>query len=227
MKLLPDPVSYWVGGIIGLLGVTLVAYGYFGLTTAGRVCPKWNAEFLHRAILEVASGSKLRILQTSIPDVTRLIGVLEELLIQKKNPVRLHLLLLDHAQAAAVLAARVELRVEKADSHTQEVKTNIEQFVALKQRVDAAWAESMNGAKLDLQIRLYTFLPFGSVFQIGRECIISGLFWNWTSSINGPMIVVTDNNSNTWKYFEQQIDVGWRSARQVQPLLTPEKVSVP
>lgn len=222
LKILPDPLSFWIGGLFVLAGLVLVAYGYFGLTSSGRILNRWNAEVLHRALQRTASGSTIRILQTSVPDVTKLIGVLEELLLQK-NPLHLHLLLLDHEQAPAVLAARVQLRVEKAAAHTQEVKTNIEQFIALKQRVDAAWRESMNGATLDLQIRLYTFLPFGSVFQIGQERIISGLFWNWTSSVNGPMIVVSDKDSKAWKCFEQQLNTGWKNARPVFPVPNPVK----
>ncbi len=222
LKILPDSLSLAIGGSVGLVGLLLVAYGYLGITTAGRILSRWKADVLYRALQRAPGGCTIRILQTSIPDVTKLIGVLEEVLL-RKNPLHVHLLLLDNEKAPAVLAARVQLRVEKADAHIQEVKANIDQFIALKQRVDAAWRESMSGATLDLQIRQYAFLPFGSVYQIGQELIVSGLFWNWTSSINGPMLVVSDKSSKTWTSFEQQFDTGWKSARTVYPKPAPGK----
>jgi hypothetical protein len=217
LKVLPDPFSLWAGGVVGLTGLAMVAYGTFGITTPGRIANEWNPKTLHRALKRAPAGSTIKILQTSIPDVTRLTGFLEELLVHDQKQFRLHLLLLDYEKAPEVLAARVQLRIEDADKHTQEIQSNIDQFIQLKKRVDAAWKEPMSGAQLDLRIRLYSFLPFGSVYQIGDECFISGLFWNWTSSINGPMISVSDKKSNLWKCLEKQIARGWDTARQIYP----------
>jgi hypothetical protein len=67
-------------------------------------------------------------------------------------------------------------------------------------------------------------VPFGSVFQIGNDKIYSGIFWNWTSSINGPMIVAADNKSKTWSCFERHLEFGWNDARRVYPLDSSELV---
>lgn len=217
LKILPGHLSLWVGGGAALAGLALVAYGSFGITSAGRILNEWKSEILYKDISHAPADTTITIIQTSIPDVTRLIGLLEDLLIQKNKQFRLRLLFLDYEAALPVLAARVRLRIEKPDVHVAEIKSGIEHFIELKQRVDKAWKESRSGAQLDLQIRLYSFLPFGSVFQIGDSRIISGIFWNWTSSVNGPMLVVSDNKSKMWQCFENHISRGWESARPVFP----------
>jgi hypothetical protein len=210
--------SLYVGCSLSLIGIALLAYGTFGIARAGtRVIDEWNSEVLHRSLREAAPGSTIRVLQTSIPDATRFIGLLEDLLVHKNKQFRLRILLLDYETAHELLAARVKLRVETAEIHVAEVRAAVDQLIRLKQRVDADWKESKSGARLDLQIRLYSFLPFGSVFQIGDEQFFSGLFWNWTSSVNGPMIAVTDRASRTWKCFERHLTDGWADARPVYP----------
>jgi hypothetical protein len=217
LKMLPDHYSLWAGGAVGFAGLATIVYGAFGITTPGRISNEWNPENLYSSLKRAPADSTITILQTSIPEVTKLAGVLEELLIQNKKQFRLRLLLLDYEQAPQVVAARVQLRTEVASEHSQEVKSNVDQFIQVKKRVDAAWKDSMSGAQLNLQIRFYSFLPFGSVYQIGEECFISGLFWNWTSSINGPMITVSDKKSKMWECFEKQIAKGWETARHIYP----------
>jgi hypothetical protein len=223
LKILPDPFSLWVGGAVGLTGLAILLIGTFGITTSGRISNEWNPEKVYSSLQRAHADSTITILQTSIPEVARLAGVLEELLIQNKKQFRLRLLLLDYEKAPQVVAARVLLRTEDASAHSREVKSNVDQFIKVKKRVDAAWKDSMSGAQLDLQIRFYSFLPFGSVYQIGEECFISGLFWNWTSSINGPMITVSDKKSKMWECFEQQIARGWEKARPIYPEPTHKK----
>ena len=218
LKLWSHPLGLITGGILSAIGIALVLYGAFELTSTGRILRKWKPEVLYRALSNAPPDATIGILQTSIPDVTSLIGCLHELLTNQKKQFRLRILLTDYEQAKPLVEARVRLRIETADAHAAEIRSSIDQFIRVKQLVDAEWKQTMSGAQLDLQIRLYSFLPFGSIFQIGDQRIFSGLFWNWTSSINGPMIVITDKRSETWKCFAKHFSSGWETARQIYPV---------
>lgn len=213
-----NPGALYGGGALSIVGAVLLLHGTFGLVTAGtRIVDEWRADLLHRCLENARPDSTIHVLQTSIPDVTRLIGHLEDLLLNRGKQFRLRILLLDYEQAPALVAARVQLRVESAEGHMGEIRTDIDQLVHLKRRVDDGWRESRSGAKLDLQIRLYSFLPFGSVIRIGDTHIFSGLYWNWTSSINGPMLVITDSDCNMWKCCARHLAAGWNGGRAVFP----------
>jgi len=220
MKIWTRPhLPIYIGGAISIVGIALLAYGSLGFAKAGaRIVSEWDPRLLRRALTDAAPHATISIIQTSIPDITSLIGLLEDLLTNKDKYFQLRLLLLDYENAREVLVARVMYRVETPDTHVAEIKAQIDQFIRLKQRVDAHWRGSRSGAKLSLEIRLYSFLPFGSVFQIGTDAIFSGLFWNWTSSINGPMIAATDQKSKMWICLEKHVTTGWDSARRVFPV---------
>jgi hypothetical protein len=228
LKVWTHSAAIYVGGAVSFFGLLLLLYGAFGFATSSTtILDDWDAELLKRALNEATPASTISILQTSIPDVTQLIGWLEDLLTTKQKHFRLRILLLDHQEAAALISARVKLRPDSAEAHLAEIRANIELFIRLKERVDQEWAESSNGAKLDLQIRLYSFLPFGSVIQIGEKVIFSGLFWNWTSSVNGPMIRITDPSCKNWKCYTKQFCSGWVAAKVVFPAsenVVPAKV---
>jgi hypothetical protein len=216
-KMAPHYDLVYTGYTLTAVGLALVAYGTIGVLPRMVLMDQWNPKALETALADAPHDATIRILQTSIPDVTRLIGLLEHLLIHDKKQFRLKVLLLDYEKAPDLLLARVRLRVETAGTHIAEIQADTDQFIKLKERVDAVWEEKWSGAKLNLQIRYYTFLPFGSVFQIGEEKILSGFFWNWTSSINGPMVVLADKESNAWKCFERHLTMGWDQARQIYP----------
>jgi hypothetical protein len=215
----------YVGGPVFIVGVALLLYGGMEFAPkATKLIDSWDSQILYKAFKNAAPGATIQIIQTSIPDFTALIGVLEDLLIRHDKHFRFRILLLDYEKASALLVARMRYRVEQAADHVAEIRTQVEQLVRFKERVDAAWKEPKSGAKLNLEVRLYSFLPFGSVFMIGDEKIYSGIFWNWTSSINGPMIEVADNKSKTWSCFEQHLQFGWKDARQVCPLEKTELI---
>jgi hypothetical protein len=203
---------------LSLIAIALLAHGTFGLKRGCvQVVDRWKPELLDGAFGSAPPDATIRILQTSISDVTRLIGVLEDLLLHKGKQFRLRILLLDFENARDVLLARIRLRVDTADTHATDIRINTELFIRLKDRVDAAWLEHKSGASLSLQTRYYTFLLFGSMFQVGKERIFSGLFWNWGSAINGPMILITDATRNSWKCFEEHFTQGWEQARVIYP----------
>ena len=68
-----------------------------------------------------------------------------------------------------IIQGRVRFRDEAAEFHTQEIKSQLDQFVNLKTEVDKDWEKTQDGAKLDLQVRLYEHLPFGPQVHIGEE----------------------------------------------------------
>ena len=111
----------------------------------------------------------------------------------------------------------MRLRLETPAQHIMEIQSTIEKVIAMKEHVDAVWKTTRNGATLDLEIRLFDFLPFGSHFQVGKDVIFVGLFWNTTSSINGPMIMVKESEPKIWGAFEKQFIAGWEKADQYYP----------
>ena len=216
LKLLGHPL--YIGLPVFAVGAILLLYGGLSLAPkSATILDRWDPQVLYQAFRDADPNATIRILQTSIPDFTPLFGVLEDLLTRQDKQFRFRILLLDYEKAVNILEARMRYRVEKAAAHAAEIQAQVEQLIAFKQRVDAAWLEPRSGAQLTLEIRLYSFLPFGSVFEIGKEKVFSGIFWNWTSSVNGPMIVVSDNKSKTWSCFAKQLDFGWQDARPIFP----------
>ena len=177
----------------------------------------WDYDAVYEAMAKADPHSTISILQTSIPDATRLIAHLERLLINESKRFQVRIMLIDYSNATELIAARMRLRLETPAHHIGEVQANIEQLVTMKGRVDSAWRVARNRETLDLEIRLYNFLPFGSHYQIGNDVIFIGLFWNTTSSINGPMIKVTKNEPTLWQPFEKQFSAGWDKSEKLYP----------
>ena len=216
LKLLGHPL--YIGLPVFVTGALLLLYGGLSLAPkSATILDSWAPQCLYQAFRDADPNATIRILQTSIPDFTPLFGVLEDLLIRQNKQFRFRILLLDYEKAVNILEARMRYRVEKATAHATEIQAQVDQLIAFKRRVDAAWLGPRSGAQLSLEIRLYSFLPFGSVFEIGTEKVFSGAFWNWTSSVNGPMMVVSDNKSKTWSCFAKQLDFGWQDARSIFP----------
>lgn len=213
---LPPDAYGWSGPLTALMflvGIVLEIVGIVSITRAGAVMlDTWDSSRIYRAMSRADPTTTISILQTSIPDVTKLMGEIEHQLIDDGKHFKLRVLLLHYETGAEVAKGRVRLRRETAADHLHEIKTNISELIAMKKRVDDAWAEPRDGATLKLEIRLYDFLPFGSHYQVGQDVIYSGLFWNTHSSVNGPMIRVTGTQSPIWKTFEHQFEEGWKHA---------------
>jgi hypothetical protein len=222
------PESAWwsapVTFALFVVGTILSILGLVTITRAGAVVlDAWNSDFVYKAIARAEPKSTISILQTSIPELTKLIGEIEQRLVEENKQFKLRVLLLNFKTATAIAEARVKLRLEEPSAHLREIETNIRDLIAMKRRVDQAWEGPRDGAELKLEIRLYEFLPFGSHYQIGNDVMYIGLFWNTTSSINGPMIRVTGPESHIWKDFEHQFEEGWRTA---EPHYPSESVTV-
>jgi hypothetical protein len=209
-----NPTALLVGALLFIFGLPPTVLTFICFTRpVATLLERWDWSLVFKALRAADPNSTVRILQTSIPDATALFAHLETLLIKEGKQFKLHILLVDYENAKGLIEARMRLRNEELEDHLQEIKANIKQLIGIKKRVDSAWADSRNGAQLDLEIRLYDFLPFGSHFQIGKDVIFIGLFWNKISSVGGPMIRVTGSGSRIWNAFEEQFVEGWKSAR--------------
>ncbi len=103
----------YIGGPVFVAGAALLLYGGLGIATKGtRIIEEWDSKVLFQAIRDAAPSTTIRILQTSIPDVTGLIGLLEDLFTRQDKHFRLRILLLDYENAAQLLTARMKYRVE-------------------------------------------------------------------------------------------------------------------
>jgi hypothetical protein len=88
-------------------------------------------------------------------------------------------------------------------------------LIQLKRHVDAVWEEQYMGAKLDLSIRSYGFMPFGPLYQVDNERMFVGFYVNFESSAHAPMLVIPDCRSRTWKVFTRHFEEGWAAASRV------------
>lgn len=121
-----------------------------------------------------------------------------------------------------ILAARVKLRGINRAKAVGEVTSSLENLCGLKRNVDAAMRSSArNGDSpdvVDLQIRLYDFLPFGPIYKIGEEVIFVGFYLGHVSSVHGPMIEVRKESCpDLWQVFEDDFRRGWDASTPYYP----------
>ncbi len=210
------PTLLVVGGPIFVVGLVITALGFFQLAPRkGNYHDKWDPEEVFKALKEIPPTGTVRILQTWLPDAETFVPELENLLTKGGKQFQLHIMLMDFNKATIskpdVLLARVKHRPEGRDDASARIKGTIDALIMMKSRVDDTWQRERNGATLDLQIRLYNFLPFGPIYQIGSVMFL-GFYLNHSSSANAPMIKLTTHDSNNWTIFQQHFEIGWKDA---------------
>lgn len=168
-----------------------------------------------KALRSAPADSEIRILQTWFPNLEYIRPKLERLLIKKDKKFSFKVLLMDQGKAKTrndVLNARIAIRRKDRKTARQNIQQSIKSLIQMKEIVDSKWRK-----KLKLEIRSYKFLPFGPIYQIGKNAIFAGFFINYESSINAPMIVVKNPQSEIWETFEENFESGWRKAKNVYP----------
>jgi hypothetical protein len=208
------------GGLIFGVGVVITFFGFFALPRSpAEFFEEWSAaeaDQLYKAIKEAETGTTLRIQQTWWADREKIIPHLEEVL-RSGRRLTLQALLLDtdpddggrdtDEHHPDVLAARVKLRWATCAKATGWVQDTVRDLKRLR--------ANASPGRLDLQIRVYDFLPFGPLYQVGESTIFVGFYLNDRSSINGPMVKITDRESYCWKTFRHQFDTGWDNAKSI------------
>jgi hypothetical protein len=146
------------------------------------------------------------------------VDCLEREILHHDKHFDLRILLLDADigpdETSDLLAARIQLRGVKRTKAVEEILTCIAQLIDLKTKVDEIWQrDAVSGLRprsLDLQIRRFSFLPFGPIYQIGPDIMYVGFFINYATSLNAPMLEVRNTPGNpVWRTFERQLNEAW------------------
>ncbi|HEX6685605.1 MAG TPA: hypothetical protein VF062_22710 [Candidatus Limnocylindrales bacterium] len=209
--LIPSAILFVAGLIVTMASVFVIR------RRAVIVHDRWNHHRIHRAMERAPSDAVVRIQQTWFPEED-FIMKLQDLLHGEKR-FDLRILLLDPARdeegQAGLVAARVLLRGLKVVSAVDEVRTTIAGLIRMKESVDkhhrGRVAAGGKPPVVDLEVRLYSFMPFGPIYQIAEDVMFVGLFLNYATSAEGPMLEVrnTGSGNRLWRILEHHFDEGW------------------
>lgn len=202
--------------IMVCLGLVLFADG---LVTFSRskvtVHHQWSLERVLKELARAPDRANVQILQTWFPE-ENFVTSLERLYLRDGKRFPLQVMLVNPADngPADVLAARVKLRKINRAKAAGDVTTALDNICRLKVNVDSALARSCpNGGHpetVDLEVRLYDFLPFGPLYKIGDEVMYVGFYLNHASSVHGPMIEIRKKRCpDLWHVFEEDLNRGW------------------
>lgn len=216
--ILHPSVAITFGALVFVGGVAVLISGIVQIYAKKEVILRsiWDTTEVQQAIASAPIGSTTRILQTWLPDYEMFVPFLRELLILKDYCLNLEVLLMNpggETDADDLVNARVKLRDEEREEAHQKIIATTKRFIALKQEVDNAWVNRHDRGPLQLEIRYYDFMPHGPIFQIENEVMFVGFYLNYTSSNNGPMLVIRDSTLPMWKMFEEEWKRGWDSGK--------------
>lgn len=231
-----EPSLKVAGIVLFIVGFVLLISGLIGIKSRSVVVyNEWSLSRVKRALKEAKPDATVRILQTWFPE-EEFIDCLQDYFIHEGKKFDLRLLLLDAGNppsgGADLLSARVKLRGVTREKAATEIQEAIEGLIQLKENVDLAWREASGrnhrAPILDMEIRLYDFLPFGPIYQIGDDLMFVGFFLNYDTSAAGPMIELRKDPLNRiWRKFEKDFLVGWDDARVLQQQITPSPATPP
>jgi hypothetical protein len=198
------------------IGIVLSLAGIFEIFPRYKLILKWDDNLIKKALLSAPPRAKVRILQTWLPDKEIFCPFLQDILKDEGKQFDLDILLMDSGEKTYdILKARVELRAETYADGKNYIRSTIERFKKLKDEVDRAWEKKHMGAKLNLNIRRYKFLPFGPMYQINESHFFIGFYLNYESSVHAPMLVICSKKSRLWKVFDDHFNKGWKNSWEI------------
>ncbi|GAB3984368.1 hypothetical protein [Plantactinospora veratri] len=182
---------------------------------------RWDYGRIHKALEKAPEDAVIRIQQTWFPE-ENFVAALCGLYLQQHKRFALRVLLMDPGEKLDpppdLLAARVRLRGISATASAEKIRSTMADLVRLKQMVHDDQSGTPGSGRrvgeVDLEIRLYDFLPFGPIYQIGDEVMFVGFYVNHGTSSAGPMLEIRNNGRSTlWRQFTQNFDYGWRASQ--------------
>ena len=212
-----DPGLRIASAAIFGLGLLLAVTGLVDLSPGRAIVHvEWSQKRLLQAMSSAAEAATLEILQTWIPEED-FIDRLRHFYINGNKRFHMKVLLMNPAEGGPndVLAARVKLRGIERSKAAHDIAHTRDSLLRLKRDVDKKLAELARAGQgraetMDIEIRLYDFMPFGPIYKIGDQVMFIGLFLNDTSSIFGPMIEVRRSRSpELWRDLERSLSNGW------------------
>jgi class 3 adenylate cyclase len=178
---------------------------------------RWPADRVQAAIRSAPDGTEVWILQTWFPDHEEFMAFLERELEEKLLKLRILLINPDKPEEGEpdVLAGRIAMRDETRDYAAIHVHAAVASLKSIKKRVDRIHRD--RGHELDLQIRFYSFAPFGPIFGIGRRELYAGVFLCDRSSATAFGVEMTDETSREWSVVRSHFETAWEASRVVFP----------
>ncbi|AVT39270.1 hypothetical protein [Plantactinospora sp. BB1] len=182
---------------------------------------RWDYGRIHRALEKAPEDAVIRIQQTWFPE-ENFVAALCNLYLQQHKRFALRVLLMDPGEERDpppdLLAARVRLRGISATASAEKIRSTMADLVRLKQMVhddqSGLPGSGRRAGEVDLEIRLYDFLPFGPIYQIGDEVMFVGFYVNHGTSSAGPMLEIRNSGRTAlWRQFAQNFDYGWRASQ--------------
>lgn len=199
------------------IGVIISLSGIFEVYARHKLISRWDDSLIKKALRAAPPKTKIRILQTWLPDREHFCAFLRDLLLFEGKQFKIEILLMTtEKKYDEILKARIALRGEDYMAGENNINGTINLLKRLKNEVDKKWKEEGIGAQLDLKIRCYHFLPFGSMYQIGESHFFIGFYINFDSSIYAPMVIIRDPRSRIWKLFNEDFDKGWEQSKEVK-----------
>lgn len=195
----------------------------------------WDHHRVYRALEKAPEDAVVRIQQTWFPEED-FVAKLQELLLQGKE-YDLQVMLMDPGPddeaPAELVAARVLLRELSAERGREEVRSTVASLTKMKDSIDTRRRETAARGRrprlVNLEVRLYSFLPFGPIYQIAEDVMFVGIFLDFATSAEGPMIEVRNTPGNRlWRILEHHFDQGWASPSSLivyPPVAGPEPVN--
>jgi len=199
-----------VGIILFLIGFILSLFSFIKLNEDFIIYEDWELSRIKKDLQKADNNSTLKFLQTWWPDRELLCPMLEKLMIKNDKVFNIEVFLIEYKdfnQSNSLICSRQRLRPESPEQAANEVKSTIARLKIMKERVDLHWAKYKAGAKLNLTIKLFNVLPFGSMYQIGNDVIYFGLYHNYESSAHGPMFKITPSKDRVlWNKIENNLE---------------------
>jgi hypothetical protein len=197
---------------------------------------EWSLQKILKELACAPERATVQILQTWFPEENFLTS-LERLYLHEGKRFHLHVMLMNPEGDEAdevndVLAARMKLRKISRAKAASDITTALDNLRRLKRNVDTSLRQvAVNGVhpeSVDLQVRLYDFLPFGPIYKIDDEVMFVGLYLNHVSSVHGPMIEVRKKRCpDLWNLFEEDLSRGWADSTVYFPPRTRGKNNDP
>lgn len=177
---------------------------------------KWSNERLYRTLEKADRDAEVRIINSYFPDLLEFIPFLRRLLVRKGKRFKLRILLMD--PNSDMVTARFALRRDSTEYATGQLRAQLEQILELEREVNESWAEARHGARetLDLKLKVYRSLMFGTLYEIGTGHLFVGLFLANESSTTGPMLELRDCEARPWRVFRSHFDAAWESGKDVE-----------
>ena len=177
-----------------------------------RLLDRWDDSRVEAALRQAEPGTRIRILETWLPGIE----TLAPKLIDKEKRFKLQVLLMSPGPRVAsdgsidLLNARIQHRedVDRAPARHEIIKT----ISVLRSRNKEV------GSASELEIKVYTFLPFGPLYEIGDR-LFAGVYPVDRPSERGPMLLIDRAPrrppTEMWSLFDTQFNTGWNAAKTV------------